>query len=276
MGKSLLMISICMILLSTGCGAPAPAAVLQTPTPAAIPTTPTPPASSPTPSPTTEPTHEATSMITPNPNLQTKDLSSFVDAWNSRDVQSISALYSEQARIMSEIELDKLERQTPVEINISDELIAGYLQSIPQSMKLRVIGEPLMVFDKLVAYTYRIEGETDGYNAAGLLRYEGDKIYQHVFLVSDKLTSNAATNKDPLLEAPIGQMLQAWLESDLQTASTVYSDDAIILSDEDIAQAKWRDFQTPPSLDQLFKQFSGWKPELDSPLVQLGDMVIFA
>ena len=277
MGKWLFLISICMILLTTACATP-------TPTPTALPPSVTaatlPPAATSTPivlppPPTSTPT-EVTTMPTSNPNLQTKDLSSFVEAWNSRDIQSIRALYSDNARIISESDAGKLGRQEPVDLTLNEELIAGCLQSIPETMKMRIVGEPMMVFDKLVAFTYRIEGETEGYNAAGLLRYEGDKIYQHVFVVSDNLTSNSTPNTELSLKAPIDAMIEAWNQGDLQTASGLYSKDAIILSDEDLAQASWRDFQTPPTLKQLFNQFSGWKPAMDSPLVQMDDAVIFA
>lgn len=276
MKKNYTLILFCIVFLSASCAAPTPTAPAPTPTPTALPAALSTSTFPPVATPTEEPNFEVTPMITTDQNLHTKDLSSFIDTWNSRNVQSIQALYSENARILTESEAAKLKNQEPVNLEVNEELIAAYLQTIPQSMILRVIGEPVMVYDKLVAYTYRIEGETEGYNAAGLLRYEGDKIYQHVFLVSDQLTSNAGSNNEPSPEPPIGQMMESWSAGDLTAASKVYAEDAIILSDEDIAQAKWRDFQTPPTLDQLFKQFSGWKPELISPPVQLEDMVIFA
>ena len=215
-------------------------------------------------------------MITPDPNLQVKDLSAFTQGWNSRDVQAIKALYTNDARIFSEAEARNMENQSAVNVNVSEDLLTSLLKAMPEGYQIRVVGDPMMIYDKLVAFTYRLEGPTEGYNAAGLLRYESDKIYQHVFFVSGTLTKNNAPASVPALDSTVSQMMDAWNKSDVKAATSLYASDALILSDEDLAQVQWRDFSFPPSLAQLLSQFSGWKPELISSPLQLGDMVLFA
>jgi hypothetical protein len=141
---------------------------------------------------------------------------------------------------------------------------------------MRVLGEPMMIYDKLVAFLYRWENDTEGYDGAALLRYEGDDIFLHSFIESDTLTPNPVDDSSYVQDINMDDVMRAWLDSDLVAAQEIYNENAVILSDEDLAQAAWRDHSTPPKIDRLLIQFSGWNPAILGTPKRIGDMVIFA
>ena len=55
-----------------------------------------------------------------------------------------------------------------------------------QGLKFRIMGEPIRIFDKLVGLMYRLEDDNEGYNGVALLRYEGEKIWLHTYVVQHR------------------------------------------------------------------------------------------
>lgn len=224
----------------------------------------------------TEGIEKENTMVTPDPKVEAKDLTAFVDAWNSREVQRIYSLYTEDARVYTKAGLRKLMNGDSVEDAISPELISSFLEATPLGMNIHIQGSPISIHNKLVAFTYRLENATEGYNASGLLRYEGEKIYQHVFLVSENLSSNDSPSTGSISDSTVGKMIEAWSLNDQQATAALYANDAVILSDEDIAKVPWRDFEKPPTLAQLLDQFAGWEPAQISPAISVDNTAVFA
>lgn len=70
--------------------------------------------------------------------------------------------------------------------------------------------------------------------------------------------------------------MKAWNDADVTAAENLYSESPVILSDEDLFQAPWRDFIHPPKLNQLLSQFVGWDPTVISEPQRVEDLVIFS
>jgi hypothetical protein len=227
---------------------------------------------------TSTPTLEQkSSTVSPTPGsiLETIDLSDFVAAWNGGDVSKIRSFYTTDARFYSKADLQYLYQEQPIDVLVSDssftEQVANY-----EGMTLRIIGEPLMVYDKLVAFLYRWENQGEGYDGAALLRYEDGKIFLQTSLESDQLTPNPLDGSSDVQELNLDDLMRVWIDSDSVAAQAFYSENAVILSDEDLAQAAWRDFSRPPKLNQLLSHFAGWGPTILGEPKRLGDLAIFA
>ena len=224
---------------------------------------------------TTSPTPEyATPTPIPDTHLGPVDLSSFVATWNSHDVQKIRTLYTDDARYYSEAEMQKLYQEEPVDVLVAD---PSFTERVDSSigMTMRILGEPMMIYDKLVAFLYRRENTTEGYDGAALLRLENNKIFLHSFIESDQLTTNPKDPSDYVKDIDLDPMMQFWNGKTPNATQDIYSENPIILSDEDLAQATWRDFSVPPKINQLITQFAGWNPAiLDTPK-GIGDVAIF-
>jgi ketosteroid isomerase-like protein len=211
----------------------------------------------------------------PGAELQTADLSDFVSSWNSHDVAKIRSLYTEDARYFPEQEMVNLKLERPIDVLVSGKTFEERVRLL-DGLTLRILGDPLQVYEKLVAFAYRWENDAEGHNGAALLRYEGDKILLHADLISSQASPNQPDASTYFADAQLNDLMQAWSRSDLQAAGQLYSEDAAILSDEDMLQVSWRDFPRPPGIEDLFAHFSGWEPRLWGKPLRIEDFVIFA
>jgi hypothetical protein len=211
----------------------------------------------------------------PESHLDTADLSSYLAAWNSGEVEVIRSLYTEDARYYPEAEMQNLSQGQPIDVLVSDPSFAERVRE-HEGMTMRILGEPMMIYDKLVAFLYRWENEAEGYDGAALLRYENDKIFLHSFIQSDQLTPNPRDDSTHVEEITLDDLMRAWVDTDYTAAQELYETDAVILSDEDLAQAAWRDYSSPAKLDRILSQFAGWKPTIIDTPKRIGDFAIFA
>jgi hypothetical protein len=220
------------------------------------------------------PTLASTSSENRNP-TETTDLSAFSLAWSSHDVSRIRDFYTEDARYFPESEIYKLENGQPIDVLVSDDVFQERANQY-QGFSMRVIGNPVMIFDKLVAFSYRWENETEGYNGMALLRYEEHKVFLHTDIISNQLTPNQ-TDESSYYKDPVNldSLMHAWNEADLILAQTLYTEGAAIVSDEDLAQAPWRDFSSPANIGKLLPTFMGWNPTIIGQPVQIDDKVFF-
>lgn len=268
------LILLIILVLVSGCAVAPSAQATIKPSPiqaiTALPTTLPTLVPTPTPAPTALPTP------TPDPNVQYVDLTAFVSAWNSHDSAKIRSLYWDEARYFTEPEMQKLKKEEPFKALVSEDAFLAEIQKY-DGLTMRVLGTPIGIINKLIAFTYRWENaDKSGYNAAALLRYEGDKILIHVDMVSAELTPAETSSLAYLSPASLDDLMKAWTENDLALGKQIYSEDPMILSDEDLAQASWRDFIHPPQLKNVLTEFKNWKPSVLTPPVRLGDLVIFA
>ena len=77
------------------------------------------------------------------------------------------------------------------------------------------MGEPIRIFDKLVGLMYRLEDDTAGYNGVALLRYEGEKIWLHSYVVSAEQTPNPANDAELLAPIDLTALIDAWSAGDV-------------------------------------------------------------
>jgi ketosteroid isomerase-like protein len=203
------------------------------------------------------------------------DLSAFVSAWNTHDPSVIRALYTEDARYFTGDDLRKFQQEEKTNALVTNETFAEYIHRFDQ-FKMRILGEPIGIFGKLVAFAYRQENEGTGFNGVMLLRYEEGKILLNVDVISSKQTLTQPDDSSQMTEIDLGNLMQAWNNADVTAAQNLYSDTAIILSDEDLIQAPWRDFVHPPQLKNLLTQFADWDPITISKAMRLEDMTVFA
>jgi hypothetical protein len=207
--------------------------------------------------------------------LETADLANFVSAWNSGEVEKIRSFYTQDARYYPESEMQNLHNQQPIDVLVSDPFFVEKVAA-HDGMTMRILSDPWMIYGKLAAFLYRWEDDTEGYDGAALLRYEGDKIFLHSFIESSQLTPNPADGTNYVEDINMDNLMQVWANSDQNAAQEIYTADPVILSDEDLAQAGWRDFSVHPGINQLLTQFSGWKPTIIETPKRIGDLVIFA
>jgi hypothetical protein len=225
---------------------------------------------------TTSPTPEnATSTPIPDSHIETVDLSTFVSTWNSHDVQRIRTLYTDDAKYYSEAEMQKLYQEEPIDVLVTD---ASFTERINRytGLSMRILGEPMMIYDKLVAFLYRWENSTEGYDGAALLRLENNKIFMHSFTESGQLTPNPKDPSAYVKNIDLDPMMEVWNNGDPNAAQEIYNENSVILSDEDLAKASWRDFSTPPKINQLVTQFAGWNPAILDKPKGIGSVAIFA
>jgi hypothetical protein len=217
---------------------------------------------------------QVTATSTPETKVEPPELAAFVDAWNRKDVSEIRSLYTEDARYFSESEVQNLEFGKPIDVNVKDQEFAKNVEAY-NNYQLRILGKPIVIFDKLIAFPYRWEKEGQGINGVALLRYENDKILIHTFLTSEKLTSNKSNDTQYFEDINLDDLMRTWNTADIKTAQKLYNEGASILSDEDLMQAPWRDFTDPPRLEQVISQFKGWDPVVDGTPKRIDDLIIY-
>jgi hypothetical protein len=109
-----------------------------------------------------------------------------------------------------------------------------------------------------------------------MLRFEDGRILLHVDLLSSEKTTGEENGVVNTPSSDFSKLMKAWNDADIEAASNLYTAQAVMLSDEDLAQAPWRDFSRLPQLKELLNQFSGWNPNLINQPIRIENMVIFA
>jgi hypothetical protein len=246
----------------TACGANLPTASSTTPpaSPTPIPTSTTPLLPSPT----------------PVPHLETADLTAFAAAWSSHEAAALRAFYTPDARYFPEQELMNLEHEQPIDVLVAGETFARRVQE-HAGLKMRILGQPLQIFDKLVAFVFRWENDTSGFNGAALLRYEDGKVYLHTDVISAQPTPNQTeASSSSVDEGTLDGLMQVWNAGEPGAAEQLYLKNAALFSDEDLVQAPWRDFTQPPKINYVVAQFAGWDPAVLGQPLHLADSLVFA
>lgn len=236
---------------------------------ATIPSSPMTPTNSSIPSP-------AVPSATPDSHVESLDLSAFASSWSTHDVTTIRSLYLDSARYFTEAEARKLYQEEPIHVLVSED---AFLDSVHKydGYKMRILGKPFGVYGKLVAFAYRWERDDKiGYNGAALLRVEDGRIFLHIDFVSPQQIPGSADDTSHISTMSLDNLMKVWNDADLTAASQLYGDQAVILSDEDLAQALWRDFSQPAQIKDLFAQFAGWDPVVINEPIRIEDLVIFA
>lgn len=203
------------------------------------------------------------------------DISAFMSAWNTHDVAVIRGLYGDSARYFTEGEANNLYNEGAIDPLVAHDAFAGQVRKY-DGYRMQILQTPFGIFGKLVAYLYRWENDTVGYNGAALLRFEDGKIILHVDVVSSQQTPNPGNDPDQTSGINLDSLMKAWNDADVTAAENLYSESPVILSDEDLFQAPWRDFIHPPKLNQLLSQFVGWNPTVISEPQRVEDLVIFS
>lgn len=213
---------------------------------------------------------------TADPRLQHPDLSAFVSAWNSRDLGSIRALYLDDATFWSAADAVALRAGETVDARVAADAFAARVEEYG-GMRLRVLGEPVGVLGKVVGFAFRWENDREGYNGVSLLRYEGERILLQFYVVDGQLTPNETGDSAYLQPATVDAWAAAWGKgADPVLAAALYTENASVLSDEDLAQVRWRDFKQVPTVAEAVRQYGPWSAVAASQPVRAGNLVWFA
>jgi len=97
--------------------------------------------------------------------LASADLTAFVEAWNSGEVDAIRAFYADGAAYLSDKQVVALQRKELVSVLIADEAFADRVRE-HEGLRMRILGEPIQVYDKLVGFAFRWEGDSKGYDSS--------------------------------------------------------------------------------------------------------------
>jgi len=277
MRRGLLLIPI--VLAAAACGGESTVATTSVP-PSTTGATTTTAAPSTTASPTTIAPSTTTTTTLPTgsggaeEHLTEPDLSAFAEAWSSGDVAEIRAFYAGDATYLSVDEVGSLWDGEPAGVPVADDAFAERVAE-RAGWQMRIIGTPVGVYDKMVAFTFRWEDATEGYDGAALLRYEGPTIWLHTYAVAPEPTPNRADDSSYLSPVDVGALMQVWRDGDVQGAGAAYTADAVILADEDLVRAPWRDYTTPPGIGVVGSKV-GWDPAVIGTPARLGDLAVFA
>lgn len=227
-----------------------------------------------TPTEITRPTED--NLISTDSSINLVDLTGFAAAWSTHDAAVIRALYKDDARYFSDEDLEQFAREEPEKVLVSEETFLDQVHKF-DGYTMRILDKPIGIYGKLVAFAYRWEKpDKTGYNGMGLLRNEGEQIFLHIDMVSTQQTPGDDGGFTSPSAVDFDNLMRSWNDADMTLAKTLYSENAIVLSDEDLAQTSWRDYNDPPQLKELFTQFAGWNPVLISEPIQIEDMILFA
>jgi ketosteroid isomerase-like protein len=166
--------------------------------------------------------------------LETVDLTAFAEAWSAGDIEQIRALYAPDATYLSAEEVVAL-HHGPLPVQVGDEAFAERVRE-RQGLTMKILGEPIQVFDKLVGFPFRWQDGSSGFDGVALLRYEGGLIWMHTYATSPERTPNPPD--EPILEpVDLDALMEAWSAGDAQAVRSFYTNGAGVFNDEDIAQS---------------------------------------
>jgi hypothetical protein len=225
-----------------------------------------------------------TSTPSPESNLRSIDLSAFADAWSSGDVKTIKTFYAPGAAYVSAEDAVALQRKEPVSVFVADAAFSERVRA-HQGLKFRIMGEPIRIFDKLVGLMYRLEDDTEGYNGVALLRYEGEKIWLHTYVLSAERTPNPAKDAEMLAPIDLTALMDAWSSGDVSAVRGFYNEsDGVfaVFNDEDIALSLRGTVHTQDELagsylaSEIRTNSAPWGMRAVGQPQRLGDLVLYA
>jgi ketosteroid isomerase-like protein len=167
------------------------------------------------------------------------DLTAFSDAWSNKDVERIRSFYTGDAVYLSDMEVVSLQRGENVSSDIADGTFSDRLKAY-EGQEMKILGEPVQIFDKLVGFAFRWQDGLDGTNGVALLRYEGDKIWMHTYALSSERTPNPSPGSQVLETVNMEPLLEAWSAGDVEAVKNFYTviDGVLaVFNDEDILKS---------------------------------------
>lgn len=203
------------------------------------------------------------------------DLSPLVDAWNANDLDALRSLYAEDARLASIDEVAAVQQGASIPTSIDEGALDHQLQALG-NMRLRILGDPIQVTDKTAGFTFRLEGENEGRNGVGLLRYEGEKIWLHVYALDPEMTPNPPTAISGLQPGSVDELNAAWTALDVPAVTQLYQEGARVWRDEDLVAILSGSGASPMSLEEQVRSRGSWGPMAVGAPVQVGNLVLFA
>ncbi len=210
-----------------------------------------------------------------SPNVDSFDLATYVETWNSGDTLLIRSFYTANAYFFTDQEVIDLKNGLPYSAKITD---PGFTDRLSEysGLTMRIIGCPIAIFDKLVAFNFRMEDEREGFTGASIIRFENNKILLQVFAVNDNHTENQVYDSVYFTPVDLDTVFASWSAMDPVAALQYYDGEAAILADEDLLKVHWRDFTNPPSIDQSIPFYGDWNPVALSQPFRVGDLVLLA
>ena len=216
--------------------------------------------------------------------ISTPDLSAFIQAWNSGDVEAIRSYYEPEAVYLSSDEALAIQQKEPVDPLVSSDAFAGRIKTY-SGLRLRILGKPIQVTEKQVGYLYRWEGGSDGVNGVAILRYENGKIWMHTYIEDAVATPNPAEGSDPVGLTDLSQLAAVWSSGDMEKAKSLYTmkDGAyLVFNDENIALSLRGRTMTAGALEggnlasELLGNGKAWGMQIIGEPQQLNDLVLAA
>jgi hypothetical protein len=180
----------------------------------------------------TAPVPSATPGTSSTTVLETAELTAFAEAWSAGDIDAIRAFYTPDAVSLSAEQVVALQHG-PVPVQVADEAFAEQVGE-HQGLTMRILGEPIRVFDKLVGFAFRWQDGSSGYDGVALLRYEDGLIWMHTYAISSERTANPADDS-VLTPVDLGPLMDAWSSGQAEVVQPFYTEGAGVFSDEDIA-----------------------------------------
>lgn len=218
------------------------------------------------------------------PAAKANTLTELAMAWSSGDVQRIRAFYTADAAYVSTAGAIALQRAEPLRLGVFDETFPDRVAEY-SGHTMRLVGQPLIVYDKLVGFAFRWEDAVQGYDGVALLRYEGDRILLHTYAVSNEPTPNPPASADTLAAVDVTSLMETWSTGDASAVQDLYhKTDGVfaVFNDEDILLGLRGQVLTPAELagaylaSEVTTQAGPWGMQASGSPVRFGDFVLFA
>jgi cytochrome c553 len=206
--------------------------------------------------------------------VRTIDLSPLIAAWNDGDLEALQALYAENALLASVDDVAAIQRGEALPTSI-DNGAFQYQQAALGGMRLRILGEPIAVADKTAGFTFRLEGDDSGRDGVALLRYEGGKIWLHIYALDPQLTPNPPAGTSKLEPVSVDDLNATWTAVDLPAVASMYQEAAKVWRDEDLVSILTGSGAPLMSLEEQVRSRGPWGPAAVGDPVQIGNLVLF-
>ncbi len=212
------------------------------------------------------------------------DLTAFAEAWSERDIDRIRFFYLDDAVYISDEEVVALQRGEQVRAHIADDMFSSTLSAY-EGLRMRILGDPIQIFDKLVGFAFRWQDDLTGYNGVALLRYEDKRIWLHTYAVEHQRTPNPSADSLPFETVDMGPLMEAWSSGDVDAVRSFYTDiDGVVavFNDEDILYGLRGNLHSPDELageylaSEVVTQAASWGMAAIGRPVRVGELVLMA